>query len=131
MALDQSERSFAQLFTDAIADLTALFRTEMRLAKAEVTEKIGRTAAGLGIIGIGAVLLMAALVILLEAIVAGLVAVGLAPHWAALLVAVVTGLVGGGLLSKGIADLKPANLTPDRTLNQLQRDVDVAKEQVR
>ena len=64
-------------------------------------------------------------------LVALLVEAGLSPPLASFVVAVAAAAVGGALAYMGVARLKPSNLTPDKTIHQLQRDVDVAREQVR
>ena len=60
----QEHRSVPELFTDLISQVTALFRTETRLARAEINEKIAQAGSGVGMIAAGAVLLIPALVIL-------------------------------------------------------------------
>lgn len=125
------ERSFPQLFTDTVSGITQLFQTEIRLARAEITEKLSQTAAGAGLVATGGALALAALVILLQAIVAMIVEAGLEAYWAALIVAVVAGLAGFLLVRAGMSRMSPSNLTPERTINSLQQDVNVAKEHVR
>jgi hypothetical protein len=131
MPVGHSERSLPQLFTDSLSQVAKLFQTEIRLAKAELAEKAGAAATALAFVAAGAVLALAALVILFQAIVALLVEAGLSPALASFIVAIAAAAVGGVLAYMGINRLKPANLSPDKTLHQLQRDVDVAREQVR
>lgn len=125
-----SGRSVAQLITDVVGQVTTLVQTEVRLARTEIGEKIAQVAAGAGMLAGAAVVMLVALIMTAQAIASWLMRAGLAPHWAETLVAVVLLAVGGGLLMKGLADLKASNLTPDRTLNQLRRDATVAKEQI-
>jgi hypothetical protein len=131
MAFGNHERSLPQLFTDSLSQIAKLFQTEIRLAKAELAEKAGSAGKALAFVAAGAVLMLAALVILFQALAALLVEAGLSPPLASFLVAVAAAAVGGVLAYAGVSRLKPANLTPDKTLHQLQRDVDVAREQVR
>src|SRR5260370_32998389 len=88
MALADNTRSVPELFTSVVSQLADLVRTEGQLARAEISEKMTLAATGLGLIVGGAILLMPALVVLLEAAVAALVDNGIAPYWAA--------LIGGG-----------------------------------
>ena len=69
----QEHRSVPELFTDLISQVTALFRTETRLARAEIDQKIAQAGSGIGMITAGAVLLIPALVVLLQAAVAALI----------------------------------------------------------
>jgi hypothetical protein len=131
MAAMSDNRSVTELFSDLVNQLSTLFRKEIQLARAEVSEKISKALSGIGLLVGGAVLLLAALVILLEAAVAGLIAAGLAPHWAALIVSAVTALIGFILVRTGMGNLKGSSLAPYKTVEQLQRDAAVAREAVR
>jgi hypothetical protein len=124
-------RSIPQLFTDVVNQFTSLLGHEMRLARAEFSENVSRLAIGLGFIIGGAVLLIPALVVLLEAAVAGLIEGGFAPYWAALIVGGAALLIGIILLLIGISRIKPENLMPKKTVEQVRRDAVVAVQQVR
>jgi hypothetical protein len=106
-------------------------RAETRLARAEMSEKLSDLALGIGLLVGGAVLLIPAFVILLQAAVSALVDAGLGETWAALIVGVAALAVGGVLLALGIGRLRAARPVPERTIEQLERDVEVAKQQVR
>jgi protein-S-isoprenylcysteine O-methyltransferase Ste14 len=123
--------STPHLFIDAVAQLAALFRTEIRLVRTELSEKAAKAVNAVAFIGGAVVLLLVALIILLQGAVAWLVAEGLAPHWAALAVGVPVALIGIGLLVAALNALKVKNLRPDRTLDQVNKDVAVVKEMVR
>lgn len=127
----KSHRSLPELFGDVANDLVVLVTKETHLARAEMTEKIGDLAIGIGLLVGGAVLLIPALVILLEAAVAGLITAGIASAWASLIVGGAALLVGLILLGIGISRLKSAQPIPARTISQLERDVEVAKSQMR
>ena len=79
----------------------------------------------------GAVLLMPALVVLLEAAVAALEHTGLQSYWSALAVGGGVLLVGLTLTMIGISRLKPKRLIPNKTIHQLQEDAAAAKRQAR
>jgi hypothetical protein len=111
--------------------VTRLFRKEIELARTEVSENVSSAISGLVMIVAGAVLLIPALVILLQGAVSALIDADLEPHWAALIVGGATLLVGIILAWIGIGKLKTDKLLPKRTMEQLQRDAAVAKEQVR
>jgi len=78
------------------------------------------------LIGAGALLLMATIVLLLEAAVAGLVAYGLSWPVAILIIAALTLLGGTGLVWVGFNRLSMARLAPSKTLDQLQKDSTIA-----
>ena len=131
MALAYDSRSIPQIFTDLVNQLTNLFRKEAELARTEVSEKIGQAIAGLAMIVFGAVLLIPALVILLEAAVAALNTAGFAPYWSALIAGGGAFLIGLILVFVGLGRLKAERLVPQKTIEQLQQDASVAKQQVR
>ncbi|HXE28187.1 MAG TPA: phage holin family protein [Stellaceae bacterium] len=123
-------RSLPDIFSDLVAQFTSLVQKETRLARAEVSENIGKATTGLGFVIGGAVLLIPALVVLLNAAVAALTERGhLAPYWSALIVGGVVLILGLVLLAFGGSRLRPANMIPSRTIHQIQRDASVAKDQ--
>lgn len=125
------DRSVPALFSDLIENVTTLFRKEVQLAKTELSEKAGQVGTASASLGAGGVILLGAMIMLLHAIVAWLAFAGLPPHWGFLIVAVVVGIIGYVVLQKGISNLKASHLMPTRTVDQLQRDAALAKEQVR
>ena len=131
MAMSHDNRSVPELFTDLVTQLTTLFRKEIQLARTEVSEKVTVAASGIGFIVGGAVLGMAALVMLLQAVVAWLVRAGLQEHWAYVIVGVVVAVIAFVLVRMGMNSLKAEKLTPAKTVEQLQRDAAAAREQVR
>jgi uncharacterized membrane-anchored protein len=124
------ERTIPELFNDLVEHLSTLFRKEVQLAKAEAREKVQQATHALIYMAIGGVLALAALIVLLFALAAFLAAAGLNEGLAFLIVAVLAAAIGGGLLWKGMNDLKATNLKPKRTINQVSADVRTAKEQV-
>lgn len=123
-------RSLPDIFSDLVAQFTSLLQKEGQLARAEVSENISKAATGLGFVIGGAVLLIPALVILLDAAVAAITERGhLAPYWSALIVGGAVLIIGLLLLAFGGSRLRPSNMIPTRTLQQLQRDASVAKAQ--
>jgi hypothetical protein len=127
----RSGRSIPEIFTDVINQLMTLFRKETALARAEMSEKISQAVAGLAMIVIGAVLLIPALVILLEAGVAALDRAGFPHEYSTLIAGGGALLLGIILLLVGVSRLKAENLAPTKTIEQLQRDAAAVKEQVR
>jgi hypothetical protein len=124
-------RSLPELLSTLVNEMSTLFRQEIRLARTETSENIGKMTGAMGMLAAAAVLLIPAVVILLQAISAFLVVQGMEDHWALLVVSLVVLLVGVILLSVGLGRLKAAHLAPDRTLEQVRRDALVAREQIR
>jgi uncharacterized membrane protein YqjE len=116
------------LATAAFSQTADLLQTEFRLAKAELAEKLTALRAGLIMILIGAIFLIAALGMILQALVSILITAGVAPSVAILLVAGAAAVIGLVLFLMGQNRLNSAELSPDRTLNSLSRDSRMVKE---
>jgi hypothetical protein len=123
-------RSVPQLLTDLLGEVTTLFRKEAQLVRAELSEKVSQLQIGAGSALAGAICLLVALNILAGALVIALSEI-MGAGWAALLVGVVIAAIGVVLLKKGASDLSPSNLTPDRTMQQVTRDANLVREQVK
>ena len=128
----RSGRTVTDLFGDLSRQVSALFRNEVRLARAELSERMGAAGGAVAMLAAGAVLAVAALIVLLFALVTWLVeAFEVSPALAALIVGVVVALAAYGLVRVGLSRLKARNLAPRRTVEQLSRDAAVAKESFR
>ncbi len=125
------ERSLKDLLADLTHSITTLFRQEIQLARAETSEKITQVGVALGAIAGGAILAMAALIVLLQALVIGITEAGVPAGWSALIVGAVVAAIAYILIHKGTSDLKAGNLAPSRTMDSMKRDAHVAREQVR
>jgi uncharacterized membrane protein YqjE len=122
-----SSRSLTTLFTDLLRESRELVRTEVRLVRAELSDKVTQVqTAGIALIA-AAVCVLVALIVLSQALVVALATV-MQPVWAALLVALVFLVVATILFVKARSDLKPANLVPDRSASQLNKDSRMVKE---
>ena len=115
---------------ETISRATELIQIEFRLAKAELAEKAARAGAGLSLVIVGAILLSAALFLLLQAVVLGLIVAGLSPVAATLLVTVATIAIGLGFVMTGRKQLSSHAILPDRTLNDIKRDTAMVKEKL-
>jgi hypothetical protein len=125
------ERSIPEIVADLLGQFPTLVRKETQLARAEISDKVTQVGVGIALIAGGAILLIPALVILLEAGVAALEQAGFDPMVAALIAGGVALLIGIILLMVGISRLKAENLVPHKTIHQLQEDASMAKRQVR
>lgn len=120
------DKGVVDLAGDALKEIGVLIQTELQLLRAEVSEKLTFTAWSAALIGTGALLLMATVVLLLQAAIAGLVAYGLSWPVAILIIAAATLLVGAGLIWFGINRLSLGRLAPSKTIDQLQKDSTIA-----
>jgi len=125
------DRSIPGLLSTLVNQFTRLVRTESELARAEISEGLSRMGTALALVVGGAVLLIPALVVLLSAAVAALVENGMSGSIAALIVGGIVLVIGIVLVVVGMKSLKPKQLIPNRTLGQLSRDAEVAKNQMR
>jgi uncharacterized membrane protein YqjE len=118
------------LVTAAISQSAELIHTEFRLARAEVSEKLSALRVGLALMVVGAIFLIVALGMVLQALVSALVESGMSPPAAILLVAGGAAVIGLVLFLMGQKRLSADELVPDRTLTSLARDSRMMKETV-
>jgi len=123
------ERSLKGLLSDLSGSISTLFRKEIQLARAETSEKITQSLVALGAIAGGAILALAALMVLLQALVIAITELGVPPALASLIVGVVVAGIAYLMIHKGTSDLKASNLAPNRTMDALRSDAQLAKEQ--
>ncbi len=130
--VNDDTRSVPQLLGDMVTELSNLFRKEIQLARAEMGEKASEATSAIPGMAGGAALAFGGLILLLMAL-AALVSrvLDLAPGWGLLIVGVIAALAGYALIRGGMSKLKATNLTPTRAAEQLSRDAQAAKEQVR
>jgi hypothetical protein len=103
-------------------DLGDLVQAELQLLRTEISEKIKLTVLSASLIGSGIILLIATLVLLLQAAIGALVVLGLSWLTAILALAAATLVLGGGLVWFGYNNLTQ-RLMPARTVGQIQKDV--------
>ena len=114
------ERSLGDLFSDLSQQTADLIGQEMRLAKAELSEKLaeaGRNAMKIGAaiaFGLAAVVAAAAAFTLL------LVDAGVEPWLAAIVTAAVMGVVAFVLAQSGISVLRRKSIAPVETIHSLK-----------
>lgn len=129
MASD-SERSIASVLQDIVANIQQIVRSEVRLAKAEVQEEVGKTGKASQSLAVGAVLAFYAVGIFLLGLVY-LLATVVSSWLAALIVAVFIGGIAVFLVLGGIKQIKRVHLTPDQTIASVKENVEWAKAQTK
>jgi nitrate reductase gamma subunit len=123
-------RSVPELLSDALNQFSKLMRDEFVLARAELSIKAGQTMRALALLIVAGLLVIPTIVLFLLALAAWIEELGL-PASLAHLIAGLVGLVITGILAAiGGQQLKRNSLVPERTIDQLQRDVTAAKEHV-
>jgi threonine/homoserine/homoserine lactone efflux protein len=119
-------RTLPELVAQLTGDLTDLVRKESELIRTEVSEKVNRAGKAVGDIAAGGLLLIAALMVLLQALVLALSKL-MDPIWAALIVAVGVAVVGYILLRAGMKAISLDGLKPERSSRQLQKNAELMK----
>ena len=136
MAGQDHAGGLADLLGGLASDVSALFRTEIQLAKAEASEKLSEVLKAGRTLAIGAVLAVGAVGVFLAALVSGgatlLVQTGMSQPAANFVSALVVTLVVGGLawamISRSIAEFNANKLNMERTTQSLQMDAAAVKE---
>jgi hypothetical protein len=130
MALERlKDAALPHVVSSVVADLADLFQKEVRLARAELSAKIStKIQAGVWMSVAGVLGLIAALLVV-QAAVFAIASYGIALHWASLIVAAVAAVLALIFFFKGRSDAKE-ELAPTRTINQVKRDIAIAKEQL-
>ncbi len=117
--------------SDVVADLVDLFQKEIRLARAELSEKLSlKIQAGAWISAAAALGLVAVLVLVQAAIFGIASAFGIALHWSCLAVAALLAVIAAAAYAKGRANAKE-ELSPTRTIYQVKQDIATVKEQLK
>jgi len=119
------------LVTQLGSDFAYLLQTEIRMARAELSERLSAAASAGAYVAAAAVLLLSGFIVLLVDIARWLEVAGLFYPWSLLLVAIVALAAGGALAFVGVGRLKESSLVPQRTLGQMREDFMVAKDHVR
>lgn len=124
------DRSLGSLFNELTRETSTLFRQEIQLVKAEVTEKARQAGTGAAMTAAGGLILFVAVLSLVATAIIGLSYV-MEPWAAALLVTVVVAIIGGIVLAKGLSNLKGEKLAPRRTIDTMRANAQFAREQLR
>ena len=122
------ERPVTEVFKDIIGNVQEMVRSEVRLARAEMSQEVAKTARAGAMLAAGAVLGAIAGVFLLVCLaqLLGLVM----PSWVAtLLIAVVVGIAGFALIQSGKGRLRVP--IPDKTIENVKENVEWMKNQTK
>lgn len=111
-------------------DLSTLFSQELALAKAEMTSAVKDVKSGVSSVAVGSGILYAGFLFLLGGVML------LFAYWvilpvAALIVGAVVSVVGAILLQTGRKKMDVDSLKPERTMDSVRKDADLARRKVK
>jgi uncharacterized membrane protein YqjE len=120
MDMSRMDRSLGDLFSDLSLQTSDLIRQEIRLGKAELSEKLADAGRHALMIGVSVAFGVAAVVAAAAAFVLFLIDVGVQPWLAAVITAVVMGLIAYVLAHSGISALRKTSIAPVETIHSLK-----------
>jgi hypothetical protein len=127
---EKDERSIGELFSELSRETTELFRQEVQLAKAEMSQKASRVGKNVGFLVVGGVVAYTGVLALVAA---GIILLGqVIPYWlSAGIIGLVIALVGLFLVVKGANTLRQEDPVPQETVETLKEDSQWLKNQKR
>jgi len=120
MDVTRMDRSLGELFSDLSQQTADLIKQEMRLAKAEIGEKVSDLGRHAMMIGVSIAFGLAAVIAVAAAIALFLVDLGVAPWGAAIITAAVMGVTAYMLAQSGISALRKKSIAPVETIHSLK-----------
>jgi hypothetical protein len=124
------DRPLGEIIQDVMRDVGEVIRGEVRLAKAEMGEKVSKAGKAGGLLAGAALFGVMGFAALVFAAISGLSMV--VPTWAAAMIVGIFLLgAGGALFAVGRAALKTVTPVPERTVQTLKDDVEWAKHPTR
>ncbi|GAA1991959.1 phage holin family protein [Terrabacter lapilli] len=123
----RQERTLGQLVASATQDLSTLVRSEIALAKAELSVQFKKAGVGGALLAAAGVVAFYSVYFIFITIAEGIEALGL-PRWLSfLIVTVFMLLVAGVLAALGIRKMKTVKPSPDKTISEAQQTVAALK----
>ncbi|WP_238369226.1 phage holin family protein [Heliomarina baculiformis] len=122
------QKSAGTLLGDALSHVSSLVRSEVDLARAEVSENMNSAAVAIGMLAAAVVLAITALNVLSAALVGALTEAGIPGVWSAVIVGLAFGIAAYLFMNKGTNELKMSSLAPTRTAKNVKRDAQTVKE---
>jgi uncharacterized membrane protein YqjE len=116
----RTERSLGDLLSDLSLQTSDLIRQELRLAKAEFSEKLATAGRHAMMVGVSIAFGLAAVVAAAAALALLLIDVGVEPWLAAIITAAVMGLVAYVLAQSGVSALRKKSIAPVETIHSLK-----------
>jgi hypothetical protein len=122
MADRLDNRSLGDLLAELSRETGQLVRKEIELATTEMTAKVKKAGAQVGVAAAGGALIHAGVLVLLAMLVIALSDIGLAPWLAALIVGLLTIGIGYLLVNRGLSGLRSTSIVPQQTIETLKED---------
>ena len=123
------ERSITDVLQNIIGDIQDIVRSEVRLAKSELTAELDKVKSAAPLLIAGGIVALMALIFLVWTIIYALAIV--LPMWAAALtVTVLLAVIGSVTLATGLKHLRHVG-PPERTLESVKENVQWAKRQLK
>ena len=123
----RQERTLGQLVASATQDISTLVRSEIALAKAEISVQVKKAGVGGGLLAGAAVIVFYSVYFLFTTIAEGIQALGL-PRWLSFLIVTVFMLLVAAVLALlGVRKMKTVNPTPEKTIAEAQTTVATLK----
>lgn len=123
-----ADPTIGRLVNDAVSDVSTLVRSEISLAKAEVSADAKKAGKAGGMFGAAGFLAVLGVVFLLHTIAQGLIALGLAPWLSYLIVTLLLFVVAGILALLGKSALKNFKGKPERAIASTKQTVEAVKQ---
>ena len=121
------ERTLGQLVASATQDISALIRSEIELAKAEIAVQAKKAGVGGGLLAGAAVVLFYSVYFIFITLAEGIQAMGL-PRWASFLIVTLLMLIAGAILGLlGVRKMKTVQPSPDKAIGAAQQTVEGIK----
>ena len=126
-----TDRTIGTVIQEIMSSVQEILRGEVRLAKAEIREELGKFTWAAIFLVAAALLALFALGLLLAAAVLALISAGL-PGWgAALLVGILVLLIAGGLYFVGRGKLADIHPKPEKTIENVKENIEWLKQQTK
>jgi uncharacterized membrane protein YqjE len=123
------QTALPQALADVVADVADLVQKELRLARAELASNVASKLHASVWMALGIAFGLIAVMLLVQALVFGIASYGIAIHWSCLIVSGSLLVVAALLFIKGRADAQ-GDLLPTHAINEISRDISLAKEQL-
>jgi len=130
MLTDSGSRTISSVLQDIVQNIQDIVRSEVRLARTELGQELGKARAAGTLLGAGAICAFFAAFFALFACVFALSNV--VPNWAAsLIVAAAMGIPAGILFFSGRARLRRVHPIPEHTVESVKENIQWAKQHIK
>ncbi len=124
----ENTRSIPDIVADVMRQASTLMRAEAGLARVEISESLDAIGSGLGMLIVGAMLIIPGLALGLQACAAAAMAAGLADYWSLAIFGGGAFIIGIVLAILGRQRMSSSKLKPSKTIDELNRDMAMARD---